>query len=421
MNTAAISWNDLNKIIKNKQIVLYGFGQDWIYKTLKKIKKKPLFIIDNNNAYKNKSYKNIKIISYKDFKKLKLKKIVFIITTALINEISNELELEKYKKGVDFFATPELKDFIYLQNISKYNFKILFSSSDYALRFKDKNIIRKSKQGGGLYLFDSKKNNYKKLYSGQVRQFEFFQNKYFLINHYKKILVILNKNFKILKTIPLDQNKDKDVPPNFCGLAISKKKKTIFVANSSTDKIYSYSLNNFKLTKIIDFKKINKIKKEVSKFHINDLFLYKNDLYISFFSLSGNYNQKNNINDGGVISLNLNNFKIKKRILNLSKPHSPVIRDGRLYVLDSLNGNLLSDKNYLGKFNGFIRGLDFNKEYYFIAQSEDMYSSLRIKRNQDHSTMCNAGIYIFDSDNKIKRFFSVSNIMNIHHIKLLDV
>ena len=50
MNTAAISWHNLNKITKNKKVVFYGFGQDWIFKTLKKLKKKPLFIIDNNYA-----------------------------------------------------------------------------------------------------------------------------------------------------------------------------------------------------------------------------------------------------------------------------------------------------------------------------------------------------------------------------------
>ena len=186
MNNAAISWFELNKIIKSKNLVFYGFGQDWISKTIKKIKKKPLFIIDNNKAYKNKSFEKIKIISHKDLKKLRLKNILFIITTSLIKEISNELEIVGYKQGIDFFVTPELKDYIHLQNISKATFRLFFSSSDYSMRFKDKNSVRKSKQGGGLFLFDSKKNNYKKIYSGQVRQFKLFENKIYLIDYYKK-------------------------------------------------------------------------------------------------------------------------------------------------------------------------------------------------------------------------------------------
>ena len=423
MNNAAISWFELNKIIKSKNIVFYGFGQDWIYKTIKKIKKKPLFIIDNNRAYNNESFEKIKIISHKDLKKLRLKNILFIITTGLIKEISNELEIHGYKQGIDFFVTPELKDYIHLQNISKATFRLFFSSSDYSMRIKDNNSVRKSKQGGGLFLFDSKKNNYRKIYSGQVRQFKLFENKIYLIDYYKKKLVILNMNFKLLKKVELDQTLSKNIPPNFCGLEISKKKKKIFITNSASDKIYIYSLINFKFIGIINIKKILKINKEDSKLHINDLFLKKNELFVAFFSISGKFAKKNINHDGGVISINLDNYLLKKRIQTLSKPHSPVIKDGKLFVLDSLNGNLLNEnKIILGKFDGFIRGLDFSEEFSFIAQSEDMYSSLRIKNKRKKvSTMCNAGVYIFDIKNNIKKFFSINNIMNIHHIKLLDV
>ncbi len=422
MISSAITWKNLNKKIKNKNVIFYGFGQDWIRKSLNQIKNKPKYILDNNIAYRNKIYENIEILTYKEFKKLKLKNVIFVITASLIEEISHSLILENYKAGKDFFVTPELRDFIYLQNIRKKNLKVLISSSDYRYSFKDKNTVRKSRGGGGLFLMDTRKKSLKKLYSGQIRQFKFFKNKYYLIEYYKKQLIILNKNFKKIKIIELDQTKKREVPPNFCGLAISEKKKLIYVANSANDKIYIYSLKNFEFIDIIDFRKINRIDKKISKFHINDLFLFKENLYVSFFSISGNYNNKKFVQDGGVISINLKNYKVTRCMKNLQKPHSPVIHEGKLFVLDSSSGKLLDNNmNVLGEFNGFIRGLDFSEKFFIISQSEDMYSSLNFNKARRGPTSCNSGIIIFDQENNLVRFYPTTSIMNIHHIKVLDV
>jgi len=196
----------------------------------------------------------------------------------------------------------------------------------------------------------------------------------------------------------------------------------IYVANSADDKIYIYSFKNFKFIDIIDFRKINRIDKKISKFHINDLFLFKENLYVSFFSISGNYNNKKFVQDGGVISINLKNNKVTKCMTNLQKPHSPVIHKGKLFVLDSSSGKLLDNNmNVLGKFNGFIRGLDFAENFFIISQSEDMYSSLNVNKARRGPIFCNSGIIIFDQENNLKRFYPTMSIMNIHDIKVLDV
>ena len=56
---------------------------------------------------------------------------------------------------------------------------------------------------------------------------------------------------------------------------------------------------------------------------------------------------------------------------NLTMPHNISLINDKFHILDSLNGNLLTNNfTVQGTFPGFSRGLDFNGKYYFIGQVE---------------------------------------------------
>lgn len=76
----------------------------------------------------------------------------------------------------------------------------------------------------------------------------------------------------------------------------------------------------------------------------------------------------------------------------------------------------VGNQKVAGKFSGFIRGLTFDGKYYFIGQSEDMYSSELF--GVKDSIMVNAGVYLFDIKTKVTRFYSFPDLSNIHDIKI---
>ena len=84
-------------------------------------------------------------------------------------------------------------------------------------------------------------------------------------------------------------------------------------------------------------------------------------------------------------------------------------------MLDSLNRNFFIGNNNIGTFPGFIRGLTSDGNYFYVGQSEDMYSS-RVMGKTSNVTMMNAGIYQFDHEKKISKFLAIPEIMNIHDI-----
>ena len=76
------------------------------------------------------------------------------------------------------------------------------------------------------------------------------------------------------------------------------------------------------------------------------------------------------------------------------------------------------NQKIVGKFDGFIRGLAFDGRFYFIGQSEDMYTSelFGIKDN----IMINGGFYLFDIKTNVSRFYSIPEMSNIHDLMPLS-
>ena len=191
-------------------------------------------------------------------------------------------------------------------------------------------------------------------------------------------------------------------------------KNCFYVANAATDEISIYDDNNFKFIDKIIFS--NKSKEIVDgQCRINDLTSLGSNLLVTYFSRSGLW--RKGIYDGGVSEIEIDTNKINDLISNLKQPHSPEVIEGQVYVLDSLNKSLYHGTKKISKFTGFVRGLSFDGNYFYIGQSEDMYLSRDMDIGSDkNNTMCNAGIFQFDINRNISRFLSIPDVMNIHDI-----
>ena len=406
-----LNWNSLKKILKNKKrIFFFGRSEDWVSKTISKIKNydKEFLILDNNKFYENTIFLNCKVFNPKILEKFDFEND-YVIITAEPDTIVNELLDYNLEVGKNFCCTPEIVDWGKLQDIKKHSNDIIFSSSDYF----DLSKARSSKLGGGIFIANIANQNYEKKIDGQYRQIIKVKDKYYTVEYVKKEVHVFDENFKILEKFKLDQSKEQNEKPNYCGIAHIEEKNNFYIANAATDEISIYDDKNFKFKGKIVFSKKSKHYDD-GQSHINDLTSIGKNLLVSYFSRSGLW--RKGIFDGGVSEIELdNNNSINDLIKNLSQPHSPEIFDGQIYVLDSFNKYLFHGTKKIIKFQGFVRGLAFDDNYFYVGQSEDMYLSKNFGSYIDN-TICNAGIYQVDIDKNISRFLSIPDVMNIHDI-----
>ena len=403
------SYSELNIILKNKKkIYLFGRSEDWTSKVLRKIQKNlNTTIVDNNKNYHNKKYLGIKIVSPKILDKKKFKDS-YIVICAEPDSIIEELKNKNFIEGQDYCCSPDLIDWSHLQNLKKDSSKILVSSSDYFNLSRS----RGSKNGGGIFLCNHFNNKIEKKIDGQFRQMIEIDNLIYAVEYVQKKVFVINKDFKIINKYELDQSKNKSEKPNYCGITYYPKKKYFYIANSASDIISVYENKKFKKIDEIEFSDKGKMIAD-GQCHINDLTIMEDFLLISYFSECGLW--KKGIFDGGVTEINLKNNKRSKIISDLKQPHSPEYIDNKICILDSMNRTLLIGNSVKASFSGFLRGLAHDGKYFYIGQSEDMYTSQHFGSNL-RNTMCNAGIYKVDLTKNISRFISMYDNMNIHDI-----
>lgn len=403
-----LSPKNFKRLSKNKKIILYGRSEDWIHKSLKIIPKKKIkYIVDSNKSYLNTEYLGLSVYNPEVINNEKKDNVFIVITATPYLSVVEDLKKTKYLPGIDYCCTPILYDWAKLNQLKSINKKVLFSCSDYGYK---SNYKRKSLLGGGIYQLNTNTGLISKKIDGQIRQIEKIKGNYICIDHFKKELIYFKPNFEIINKFDLSFYKKKEEKPNFCGLSYDENTNNIYITNSGSDEISIFNLNKKKVIDKFSFSK----KKGSSLHHINDICIFKNKLYVSYFSYKGTW--KSGIFDGGVCQIDTKSFKKKEIIKNLWMPHSIKVLNNSFCVLNSMKGEFLQKGKIQGKFPGFVRGISFDGEYFYIGQSEIMYMSRLFGKTKN--IMCNAGIYIFDNNTKASRFYSFPDLMNVHDIEV---
>lgn len=397
----------------DKQTILYGFSPELIEKYIKRNKKKKIaFIIDSNKKFNNSSYNNIKIFFKDKLDKINKKNYKIIITSSLFEGIMAILKKKKFIFKKHFFLSDDLKDYFETSKLHSIDKNIIFSSPD----FPDSNsYFKKSKLAGGLYTYSLKEKKLNKIYTGHCRQIISQKNGFCTVDCVKNLIIFVNKKMKVISKFSLNNFFKNHKNIKLIGLA--KNINDIYIADSENDRIFSINLIQNKLNKVFNINLNVKDKKINTSHHINDLFFSKKKLLVSFFSKSGEWKSKLK-KDGGVISINLDNNKKKYLYKNIWHPHSVCLLQNKTYLLNSMEGKLLENKKVIFKTNGFIRGLDRDKDLFLIGQSSNYYSSLISKISKN--TSINTGFYLFNKKSKISKFFEIEGISNIHDIKFIN-
>lgn len=391
------TWDEIRLSVRNRKAYLYGRSEDWVHKAIEKLPNQLIGIVDRESGYHGQIYKGLAVMPLESIESIQ--ECYFVITAGDFDGIVENLMRHGLRPGEDFSCSPDFRDYRVLAQIKSYKVNILLSSSDY----NDTTRARGSKNGGGLFVLETPSGKIRRVATGSFRQFERSGEYIYAVEYVEKALVKFDLNFNIVAKVTLGK-------PNFCGLAINNEDKLLYLANAGSDEICTFNLET--LTEV--GRRRFHTNGLGSEHHVNDLCFDGGILYCTYFSYCGGF--KRGIFDGGVSAVDvINPESIPTQLIsNLWKPHTPKIIDGKLVVLDSMRGYLLSGSpRPIAKFPGFTRGMFKHQQFWAIAQSEDMYITDRMS-STDETIVLNSGVYIFDEQSRGSYFYPTPEIMNIH-------
>lgn len=392
-----LTWDDIRRAVKGRRAYLYGRSEDWVHKAAPRLKDELVGIVDRELQYHGTLYKGLPVFPLESIESLK--ECYFVITAGDFDGIVENLIAHGLHPGVDFSCSPDFRDYQVLSKIKSHKVDVLFSSSDY----NDVTRARGSRVGGGMFVLELPTGEIKRVATGSFRQFERSGDFIYAVEYVEKSLVQFDLDFKVVKKVGLGK-------PNYCGLALNSDDGLIYLANAGTDEISVFDMHSLEMVKKRRFN-TNQLGAE---HHVNDLCYFGGILYCSYFSYCGGF--KRGVFDGGVSAIDMNNEEAMpvQLIGGLWKPHTPKFVDGRLAVLDSMRGRLLSGSpKPITRFSGFVRGMCKHENYWLIGQSEDMYVTDRMSMTED-AVLLNSGVYIYDDESKAAFFYVTPGIMNIH-------
>lgn len=400
MDNAWISWQELDRLLAEKDLILFGAGHPVRY-TLNKTGKSPLMIADNNQDKHNTTFYDVIIKEPKELLPHKETSVI-LITTPLFESVAKQLDEMGFEAGKHYFCSPALNNFQKINELKSVNQTILFTCGDTPDPGSDTS-------GGGLYKFNFETKELEKLYNGKFHELVKMSDKYYIVDEIEGIIV-LDSTFKVV-------NKFKILPwavPH--GLAADEEKKVLYIANTGIDSITVMDAETG--THIEEIHVSDDMRQyQLDRHHINDLCLNGKHLYISMFSFSGLWEK--GCYDGGIAQLDLD----KKKIISYPvedkwMPHSIMFINGELTYAESMTGTVFkTSKKKLFESNGFIRGIAYDGRYFYIGQSEHRY--LDRMAGISHNIQINCGIHVFDETTKANRFYSFDAMKNIHSIMVL--
>lgn len=112
----------------------------------------------------------------------------------------------------------------------------------------------------------------------------------------------------------------------------------------------------------------------------------------------------------------------------LSMPHSPILVDGNVYLLESGNGNLIKynpekgTKEVVYNFNKFVRGMSHHNGILYIGTSKIRLSSKTFNELDVKDNSTEAGLILFDLNYKhiIGELYYNDTVEEIYDVKIVE-
>ncbi|NQV01549.1 MAG: hypothetical protein HQ542_02805 [Bacteroidia bacterium] len=392
-----MTWEEINRVLQQKRAIFFGRGE-WMEKGLNYIAGAD-YVVDNNKYEHGQEELGLTIHSPVKLTTEVPDEIFIIIATTGFKDVIAQLTDFGFTPGQHFCVSPSLKNYHAITRIAEHEQTVYLTCSDRYLQGDNE-------KGGGLYSFELQSGRMEKIIDGLCHGLVEGDGRYYLVDDITGIR-ILDTDFKPIELFELP---GKSRPH---GIAYCPNRDLIFVSLSGRDTIGIYDGKDFKL--VDEIKLSGKWDKTaIAQHHVNDLFVYNNSLYISMFSLSGNW--KVGVYDGGILEYDIDSLaRIGPVVTGLWLPHTPVVIKGNLMYCDSMRGTVVGNSGKrLASFNGFVRGITYDDEFFYIGQSMHRYIDRRVGTTDNISL--DTGIFIVEPENKVTRFFSMPHLTDINTV-----
>jgi len=394
------TFQEVAKYAVGRPLVLWG-GGNIAAKTARKLGRPLDVLIDNNPNLRGTTQLGV-TVQGPDALGALVKPFILICTTSFL-EVSEQLAAMGHDPENDFLVSPVLNDLRIIAEMETLEARLLFTSG---LPPLDDPTC-----GGGLYELELKGESwtYRKLHSGNCHGLIEFGEHFILVDDERGLLE-LDREYHVVRAGELPQG------VRAHGVAHSPETGCFYVTCSYADKVLELDAD-FRPRR--EFPLSHKHARDGEPHHhCNDCLVLGDSLYVSMFSLTGNW--KRNVFDGVVLEFDLvSGEKLGPVIRDLWMPHNIALIDGSLTVLDSLRGRLLKNNaQSIGEFPGFARGLAHDGAHFYVGQSRNRnYSSyLGLSKNISIDT----AIIVFDEYTKVSRSLQLpSRLSEIHSILAL--
>ena len=392
---------DLNRNCRDRPVVIFGAGPI-ATKTVRILREQQVFsIIDNASNLWGEFDLGVEITKPDSVRSID-NAFIIICTTSFV-EVSQQLIGYGLSLGDDFCVSPILNDLRIIDELESITKKMLFTNGS--------PVSRDSGHGGGIYelVVDGDEWSHRKVISGNCYGLIRFKDNYISVDTERGIFEFDSK-YEIIRSRELPSGMRAH------GVQYSEKHNRFYVVGSHLDGVLILD-GDFNPTDEISLS-YKKQRFGSPKHHCNDCLIVEDSLYISMFSMTGNY--QSDVFDGCVLEYDL---VTKERVgpiaQNLWMPHNVQLINGSIHILNSLQGQLLSNNlQVIGEFPAFTRGLDYDGIYYFIGQSRNRNYSKNLGVSKNISI--DAGVIVFDEVTKASRFLQLPpKISEIHSILLI--
>jgi hypothetical protein len=394
---------DINKKSNGRDIVLFGSGII-AEKTARILTgKKIVAIVDNASNLWGQKQLEVSIISPEYLKGEGKNSFVLICTTSFV-EVAAQLDLFGMKAEYNYYVSPVMNDLRIIDELETIEKRMLFTSGSPK--------VDNDSFGGGIYEMNVKGDEWKhkKVISGNCYGLIKYEDNFISVDTERGIFEF-DQDYKIIRQGELPSG------IRAHGVDYSEKHEKFFVVGSYLDGVIILD----KEFNILDQINVSYKRERTGKpdHHCNDCLVVDDSLYISMFSMTGNW--KRDVFDGAILEYDLVTKELVGPVIqNLWMPHNIKFIEGSLHVLDSLPGQLKTNNaKVIGEFPAFTRGLAHDGVYYFIGQSRNRNYSKNLGVSKNVSI--DAGVIIFDAHTKASRFLQLPpKLSELHSILLLD-
>jgi hypothetical protein len=322
-----------------------------------------------------------------------------VICTTSVGEIINQIS--DLDTRLNYTVADEVSEFLSVYTLSNFNCSFLLASG-----LPSNNMHMAS---GGLYKVTLEQEciDIKKILESPCHGIKKKEEGGYFVTDQHRGVVEYNGDLEEVKIYTLPQG----LRPH----GITCNQDYIFVVCSNDDSIAKIS----RTTGEIDFLRFSDKKEEfgAAQHHANDIEIHGKHIYVSMFSVTGNW--KKGVYDGGLLEININTGSINIILNDLRLPHSVRLINEKLTVLNSYDSMFYSWGVYPEyRFNGFLRGVECFNQYLFFAESRNRNSTGLIQKNTPATI--DSKINIVDtSSGYAKTIMLPPSISEIHSICLI--